>query len=87
MAHTVIIKSIRDVDLSIFQFPQVAVYNKPEDYPDKAVARVFDNGERTNIVIIADNPDDLRWDIRKYTKLAWCPRGKEDVLSLVGVYL
>ena len=43
MAHTVIIKSIRDVDLSIFQFPQVAVYNKPEDYPDKSVARVFDN--------------------------------------------
>lgn len=62
MAHTVIIKSIRDVDLSIFQFPQVAVYNKPEDYPDKAVARVFDNGEPTNIVIIADNPEDLRWE-------------------------
>lgn len=87
MAHTVIIKSIRDVDLSIFQFPQVAVYNKPEDYPDKAVARVFDNGEPTNIIMVADNPDDLRWDIRKYTNLAWCPRGKEDVLSLVGVYL
>lgn len=62
MAHTVIIKSIRDVDLSIFQFPQVAVYNKPEDYPDKAVARVFDNGEPTNIVIIADNPEDIRWE-------------------------
>ena len=86
MAHTVIIKSIRDVDLSIFQFPQVAVFDKPEDYPDKAVARVFDNGEPTNIVIIADNPEDLRWDIRKYTNLVWCPREKEDVLSLVGVY-
>ena len=67
MAHTVIIKSIRDVDLSIFQFPQVAVFDKPEDYPDKAVARIFDNGQPTNVIMIADDPNDLRWNIRKYT--------------------
>ena len=87
MAHTVIVQSIRDVDLSTLQFPQVAVYNRPEDYPDKAVARVFDNGQPTNIIMVADDPNDLRWDIRKYTNLAWCPRGKEDVKALVGVYL
>ena len=87
MAHTVIIKSIRDVDLSIFQFPQVAVFNKPEDYPDKAVARIFDNGQPTNVIMIADDPNDLRWNIRKYTNLIWCPRGKDDDLSLLGVYL
>lgn len=87
MAHTVIIKSIRDVDLSIFQFPQVAVFNKPEDYPDKAVARIFDNGKPTNVIMVADDPNDLRWNIRKYTNLVWCPRGKDDVLSLLGVYL
>ena len=87
MAHTVIIKSIRDVDLSIFQFPQVAVFNKPEDYPDKAVARIFDNGQPTNVIMVADDPNDLRWNVRKYTNLVWCPRGKDDVLSLLGVYL
>lgn len=87
MAHTVIIKSIRDVDLSIFQFPQVAVFNKPEDYPDKAVARIFDNGKPTNVIMVADDPYDLRWDIRKHTQLGWCPRGREDVRSLLGVYL
>lgn len=87
MAHTVIIKSIRDVDLSMFQFPQVAVFYKPEDYPDKAVARIFDNGQPTNVIMVADDPNDLRWDIRKYTNLTWCPRGKDDDLSLLGVYL
>ena len=87
MAHTVIIKSIRDVDLSIFQFPQVAVFNKPEDYPDKAVARIFDNGKPTNVIMVADDSSDLRWNIRKYTNLIWCPRGKDDDLSLLGVYL
>lgn len=87
MAHNVVFNSIREVDLSIFQFQQVAVYNRPEDYPDKAVARIFDNGCPTNVVMIADDPNDIRWDIRKHTRLGWCPRGKEDVLSLVGVYL
>ena len=85
--HNVEVKCIRDVDLSVLQLPQVAVYNKPDDYPDKAVARVFDNGKPTNIIMLADDPNDLRWDIRKYTNLVWFPRGKEDVPALVGVYL
>ena len=85
--HNVEVKSIRDVDLSVLQIPQVAVYNKPDDYPDKAVARVFDNGKPTNIIMLADDPNDLRWDIRKHTNLVWFPRGKEDVPALVGVYL
>lgn len=87
MAHVVEIKTFKDFDLSIFEFPQVAVFEKPEDYPDKAVARVFDNGQPTNVIMLAEEPNDLRWDIRKYTNLGWIPRGKEDVLSLVGVYL
>ena len=85
--HNVEVKSIKDVDLSVLQLPQVAVYNKPDDYPDKAVARVFDNGKPTNIIMLADDPNDLRWDIRKHTNLVWFPRGKEDVPALVGVYL
>lgn len=87
MAHTVIFKSIREVDLSRFQFPQVAVFDKPEDYPDKAVARIFDNGKPTNIVIIADDTKKLRDDIRKYTNLVCFGRGAEDVLALECVYL
>lgn len=85
--HNVVVKSIRGVDLSVLQLPQVAVYNKPDDYPDKEVARVFDNGKPTNIIMLADDPNDLRWDIRKHTNLVWFPRGKEDVPALVGVYL
>ena len=87
MAYTVEIKTFKDFDLSIFGRPQVAVFDKPEDYPNKAVAKVLDNGKETNVIMLAENPNDLRWDIRKYTKLIWAPRGKEDVLSLVGVYL
>lgn len=87
MAHTVIIKSIRDVDLSILQLPQVAVFNRPKDYPDKAVARVFDSGCPTNIAMVADDPEVLKEDIRKNTTLMWFPRGKDDHESVVGVYM
>lgn len=87
MAHIVIMKSIRDVNLSIMQFPQVEVYNKPEDYPDKAVTRVLDNGKPTNIVIIADDTKKLREDIRKYTNLVCFGRGADDVPALECVYL
>lgn len=85
--HTVEVKSIRDVDLSVLQFPQVAVYNKPEDYPEKGVGRVFDNGKPTNVVIVADSWDKVFEDVRDNTSLLFFLRGKEDVLSLVGVYL
>lgn len=87
MAYTVEIKTFKDFGLSIFGRPQIAVFDKPEDYPDKAVARVFDNGKETNVIMLAENPNDLRWDIRKYTNLVWVPRGKDDVTELVGVYL
>ena len=87
MAHTVEVKTMRGFDLTIFGFPQIAVFNKPEDYPNNAAARIYDNGQPTNVVMLGDNPNDLRWDIRRYTNLVWCPRGKDDVLSLVGVYL
>ena len=87
MAHTVEIKTMKGFDLSIFEFPQVAVFDKPEDYPENAVARIFDNGRPTNVIMLADKVNDLRWDIRKHTHLGWCPRGKEDVPALLGVYL
>lgn len=87
MAYEVKINSIREVDLSVLQLPQVAVFNKPVDYPGKAVARVFDNGQPTNIVMVADDPNDLRWDIRKHTNLVWFPRGKDDHETVVGVYM
>lgn len=87
MAHTVIINSIKDVDLSVLQFPQVAVFNRPKDYPDKAVARVFDSGCPTNIAMVADDPEVLKQDIRKNTTLMWLPREKDDHESVVGIYI
>lgn len=85
--YNVEVGSINEVDLSVLEFPQVAVYNRPEDFPHHAVARVFDNGKPTNMIVKAENPELLKKDIRENTSLVWFPREKEDVRSLVGVYL
>lgn len=87
MAHNVEFKSIREVDLSALELPQVAVFSKPEDYPDKEVARVFDNAQPTNMVIVSNDLKNLVKDIRENTSLQWFWRGKDDVEALVGVFL
>lgn len=87
MAHIVALSTLRGFDLSIYEEPQIAVFDKPEDYPKNAVAKVMDKGRETNVIMLGSNTDDLRWDIRKHTNLVWSPRGKDDVPELVGVYL
>lgn len=85
--YSVEVAGIEEVDMSALEFPQVAVYNRPDDYPDHAVARVLDNGKPTNIIIKADVPEVLLENIRRNTNMIWIPRGAEDVLSLTGVFL
>lgn len=87
MMYDVKVKSIREVDLSVLQFPQVAVFKNPDDYPDKAVGRVFDNGKPTNVVLVADTVEEIRENIKDYTNLMPFKRGKEDVPALVCVYM
>ena len=87
MAHNVEFKSIKEIDLRRLEFPQVAVFSKPEDFPNKEVARGFDNAKPTNMVIVSDSLTGLVKDIRENTSLTWFWRGKEDVETLVGVFL
>lgn len=86
MAYEAEFKSIREIDLTKLERPQVAVYDCPKDYPKKAVARVMDNGKDTNMVIIADRVSDLHKDVRRYTNLVWGFRGTADEPELVGVF-
>ena len=87
MAHTVIVKSIKEVDLSVLQFPQVAAFAGLKDYAGKAVGKIMDGGKDTNIVIVSDEFTWLHIDICANTNLRFAPRGKEDVPKLVGVFL
>lgn len=59
------VKSFTEVDISELQQPIICVYQHPEDYPDKCVARIFDGTKPTNIAITRNTVDELREDIKK----------------------
>lgn len=84
--HNVEFKSIKEIDLSKLERPQVAVYDSPEDYPKKAVAKIMDSGEGTNMVLVSDDLTELVKDIRENTTLTWYWRGPDDVPDLVGAF-
>lgn len=84
--YDVKIKSIKEVNLNAFEFPQVAVYHCPDDYPKRSVGRIFDKGKPTNVVIVATDITDLLNDVMEHTNLSWYARGEEDERAVVGVF-
>lgn len=86
-SKTIIVDSIKQVDMSDLTFPQIVIYSHPEDYPKDCVARVFDNGVPTNIIMIKQSVNELECDIKSNTAMIFYPRGADDVLSLIGVWM
>lgn len=82
-----VVDSLSQVDMSGLKFPQVAVYFHPDDFPEDCVARVFDNGQPTNVIMLRGSVWELEYDIRTNTNLAFFKRGAEDVPELVGVWM
>ena len=58
------VDSLNLVDLSDMKFPIVVVYNRPLDFPDKIIARVWEGSinKPTNVYCEYDNIDDCRKD-------------------------
>lgn len=67
--------------------PIIAVYQHPEDFPEKCVARIYELDKPTDTLMIKDTLEEIETDIRKNTGMTFIPRGAEDVLSLVGVWM
>lgn len=81
------VNSIKEVDLSGLEFPVVAVYKNPLDYPDKVVARIFEMNKPTDTVIVKERLEEIQKDIKENTGLIFVERGADDVKSLVGVWV
>lgn len=81
-----IVQSFREVDLSELRMPVIAVYNHPEDYSNRCVARVYDTDKPTNIVLAKETVEEIEKDIRTNTTFTFFQRGAEDVKSLVGIW-
>lgn len=59
------VKSFTEIDTSELKQPIICVFNKPDDYPDKYVARLFEGTAPTNIIITRNTVEEIREDITR----------------------
>lgn len=81
------VESINSVDMSNLSFPNIAVFYNPKDFPKQFVARVFDGGKPTNVVMVKDTLEEIVKDIRKNTSFVFIPRDSMDHPSVVGIWM
>jgi hypothetical protein len=55
-----------NVDFSEIMLPIIVVTERPSDYPDKYVARLFDTDLPTNVIMIKDTIEEIREGIPKH---------------------
>ena len=82
------VRSFGEVDTSELQQPIICVYQHPEDFPDKCIARMFDGTKPTNIVIIRETVREIQCDIIAYfPDMLPFTRAKEDPKSIVESWI
>lgn len=86
-----IVDSMIQVDFSEMKFPIITVYEKPLDYPDDYVARVWEiQGSRpkpTNIAITRNSIQEIREDIMAAGFGIRIPRAEDDDPHIVETWM
>lgn len=86
--QTVEVRSFADVDLHGVRFLIIAVFEKPEDYPEDCVARIFNASKATNVIIKRRNIAEIRKDIT--VNFPWMypiKRSEMDVKSFIEAWV
>lgn len=55
-----VVDHIKDLDLSNLKMPIGVIYDKPLDYPNKFVIRIFDGTTATNAIILRESLEECR---------------------------
>lgn len=71
--------------VDIARLPMICVYEKPTDYPDKYVARLWDGQYPTRLVAVADTLDDIKEKIPP--NMVLIPRVEKDDPTIIGSWL
>lgn len=82
-----VVNTMKEVDFEGMKLPMVAVYEKPLDFPDKYIARVFDCEKPTNVIIIRDSLQACQEDIKVAGFLVCMERSLNDALSVVETWM
>ena len=84
--ENIIISTIEEAELTGFMLPLVTVYHNPEDFPHKAVARIFNVDKPTKYIMVADSVEELENRLSE-AGLYRLERRAEDVPAIVSVWL
>ena len=66
MENDVILDDFINHNFKPYFMPIITIYKNPSDYPNLYVARLFDFGNRTNIITKANSLNAIRQKIPKY---------------------
>lgn len=65
--------------------PSIAIYRDIQ-YPDFYVARLFDSGKETNVIMVKSDLEEMKKDIQKHTDMVFYRRTGASHPDLVGVW-
>lgn len=82
-----VVAHIKDLDLSNLKIPIGVIYDKPLDYPDKFVIRIFDGGIATNTIIIREGLEECRKECIDGGFHTIIPRAMDDDYCIVESWI
>ena len=84
-----ILQSFKQADITEMKVAIITIYNKPADYPNSVVARLFNLNQPTDLLIVKDSIEDARADILNTygADAIYFGRQKEDEEHIVEFYL
>lgn len=65
--------------------PSIAVY-RDKKYPDDYVARLFDAGKETNLIMVKHDLEEIKEDIQKHTDMIFYRRTGIEHPDLIGFW-
>ena len=81
-----IIKSIKDANTREISLPMAVLYNRPKDYPNNIVARIWSGTipAPSNVVVLYNSMMEAKEDLKGYLCL---PRMQTDDPCIISCYL
>ena len=84
-----IVSSMTVVDFSDMDMPLAVIYNRPDDFPDRVVARIREGriGLPTNVCCMYQTVEESRKDLQKAGFALLMPRDERDARSIVETWI
>lgn len=60
MYNTLVVENFENIDVSDLKIPMIVIYEKPKDFPNNYIARLWDTNKPTNIAVVRDTLEELR---------------------------